>query len=263
MSPQSFTLYFGYARASDPEYVYKMLKHCADILGLCFPFEILQLRGAGTLIIDNAATDAQINALNSLPKALRGPYVELNQIAQECGCEDSLLRTTINAAPGFEFLDEACRFLWKRPDLPPLDYSKTGNAILTSLCRVFSAVQRAPINDLAVSIARDQMVRTHRSISDGPIPIAVLEGIATRSGLFECRGGEIVRRPGMKWRAIRKRDIFLLRICSEYGRIVSSRILYSRLVQYGLGFENASVTIAYSPLFGAHAAGKRAQERYL
>ena len=260
MSPRSFTLYFGYARASDPEYVYKMLKHCADILGLCFPFEILRLRGAGTLIIDNAATDAQINALNSLPYALRGPYAELNQIAQECGCEERLLRAAINEAPGCEFLDEACEYLWKRPDLPPQDYTKTGNAILTSLCKVFSAVQRATIDDLALSVARDRMVRTQRSISEGPIPIPVLEGIACRSGLFEYRGGEIVRKPGMKWCAIRKRDIFLLKVCSEYGRIVSSRILYSRLVQYGLGFENASVTIAYSP-FLVHTQPGRGYKR--
>ena len=85
MSPQSFASHFGYARASGAEYVYKMLRHCADILGLCFPFEIMQLRGAGTLIIDNAATDAHINAMNGLPRVVRGPYVELNQIARKFG----------------------------------------------------------------------------------------------------------------------------------------------------------------------------------
>ena len=260
MSLQSLALHFGYAKASDPEYVYKMLRHCADILGLCFPFEIMQLSGAGTLIIDSAATDAHINAMTSLPRVLREPYVELNQVARKIGCEETLLRATINAVPECEFLDEACQYLWKRPYLPPQDYTKTGNAILTSLCKVFSAVQRVTINDLALSIARDRVVRKYRPKSDGPIPISVLVGIARRSGLFECRGGEIVRKLRMKWCAIGERDMFLLRICSEYGRVISSRILYSRLVQYGLGFQNAAVTIAYSP-FLVHTQPGRGHKR--
>ena len=260
MSVQSFAVHFGYASASDPKHVYKMLRHCADLLGLSFPFEIMQLSAVGTLIIDSATTDAHVNAMASLPRVLRGPYVELKQLARKIGCEETLLRATIKAVPEYEFLDEACQYLWKRPHLPPQDNAKTGNAILTSLCKVFSAVQRVNFNDLALSIARDRVVRKYRPKSDGPIPISVLVGIARRSGLFECRGGEMTRKLGMKWCAIGERDIFLLRICSEYGRVISSRIIYSRLVQYGLGFQNAAVTIAYSP-FLVHTQPGRGHKR--
>ena len=79
------------------------------------------------------------------------------------------------------------------------------------------------------------------------VPIPVLEGIAERSGLFKIREGEIARKPELEWCTIGQRDLALLSVCVEYGRIVPSNVIYSRLVQYGLGQENAAVTVAYSP----------------
>ena len=243
-SIQSFVVPFGYESAREPESVYKTLAHCADIFRLDFPFVIRKLDGVGVLVIDSA-DDTTGAALTRLGKIDNRPYAELEDVARQIGCERDLLQTVIEASPQLEFLDATRRYFWKRPQLPPRNFCVTGNPILTSLCKVFSVTMRAEVSDLLCSIARDRMSRKNRPIQD--IPNAVLEGIAVRSGLFEVHDGEIRRMEDLEWCSIGRRDFALLKICAEHGRIVSSSVIYSRLVHQGLTKENASATVAYSP----------------
>ena len=243
-SIRTFVVPFGYESARKPESIYKTLAHCADIFKLEFPFEIRKLDGVGVLVIDSA-DDTTAAALARLGKTDFRPYAELAEVAREIGCERDLLQTVIEASPHLEFLDATRRYFWKRPHLPPRDFCVTGNPILTSLCKVFSVTTRAGVSDLVCSIPRDRISRMNRPIQN--IPNAVLEGIAVRSGLFEVHDGEIRRMEDLEWCSIGRRDFALLKICAEHGRIVSSSVIYSRLVHQGLTRENASATVAYSP----------------
>lgn len=145
----------------------------------------------------------------------------------------------------WEFLDDEQRYFWNKPVLPPRNYRITGNPILTSLCKVFSVTERAGSSDLVQSVARDRMVRKWDRSPE--ISVSVLEAIAERSGLFDIYDGEIRRRKGLEWCSIGRRDLALLRVCVECGRIVSSNVLYSQLLRSGLSKENAGGVVAYSP----------------
>ena len=240
----SFVSWFGYVSPPDPMHVYSMLELCADMFKLDFPFELRTLSGLEPVVVD-CATRGEFEALTRLREVAGGPYAELADAARQLGCGEGLLQRVIETSPQWEFLDHAGRYFWKRPRLPPQNYGKTGNPILTSLCKIFSAVKRAFTSDLALSVIRDRMLRKNGLLTKVPIP--VLEGIAERSGLFEIRDGEIARKPELEWCTIGQRDLALLSVCVEYGRVVPSNVIYSRLVQYGLGQENAAVTVAYSP----------------
>ena len=243
-SIESFVSKFGYEATPEPENSYKLLAYCADILGLEFPFRMERLYGVGSLIIGRTDDDL-FSSLSLIPETARGCYTELADAARHLECSDDLLRKVIDISTQFEFLDDTCQFFWKRPSLPPRNYSITGNTILTSLCKVFSVTYRAKTSDLVKSIARDRLLRQGRPIPD--IPTAVLEGIADRSGLFTVQDGEIRRKAELEWCSVNRRDLMLLKICVERGRIVSSNVIYPSLVHAGLTKENAGVTVAYSP----------------
>ena len=59
---------------------------------------------------------------------------------------------------------------------------------------------------------------------------------------------EVLRKKeGQAWFCLGERELLLLQVCVEHGRVVSSKTLQSSLVRYGLTSENAAITIAYSP----------------
>ena len=64
------------------------------------------------------------------------------------------------------------------------------------------------------------------------------------------------KKTGQVWSCLGQRDLDLLRVCVEHGRIVSSQTLQSSLVRYGFSSENAAATIAYSPLLVHTKAGR-------
>ena len=255
----SFVSRFGYESASEPQNTYKMLERCAGIFDLDFPFAMHKINGVGSLVIES--TDESVfGSLSRLHEVTVGPYSELAEMVKQLDCDLDVLQKTIEVSSQWEFLDEARRYFWKRPPLPPRNYSKSGNTILTCLCRVFSVTNRARTSDLVSSVARGRMLRLGKPIPD--IPPSVLEGIADRSGLFTVHDGEIRRKAGLEWCSTNHRDIMLVKICVERGRVVPSNLLYPSLVRAGLSKENASITVAYSPFLvhtrsglGLRAAG--------
>ncbi len=239
---------FGYESYPDPENNFKTLEHCADIFGLDFPFKVRAIGGIGQIVVDHA-DEATVEWIARLREEVNGElYAEIGSIARRIDCGEKMLRRIVDASSRLEFLDGGRRYLWKRPPLPPQNFRITGNNILTNLCKVFSATSRAEILDLVRSIPRNSRVRSaipYGTVTDLPVP--VLEGIAERSGLFDVQDGEVRRRPGPAWCSIGGRDLALLEICVENGRVVSSNVIYTRLVREGLTSENARATIAYSP----------------
>ena len=235
---------FGYESVSDPERTYEALVLCADILGLDFPFGMRTLNDIGPLIVD-PTDDATLADIERLPDIARGPYSDMSEVVERFDSGKDLLHRTIDASPKWEFLDDDCRYFWKRPSLPPQSYRNIRNPILNCLCKIFSVTRRAKLSDLADSISRDRTLRKGDSISKVPIP--VLQGVAKRSGLFDVQDDEIVRKADLEWCSVGRRDKMLLRICVDCGRVVTSDVIYTRLVREGLTSENAAVTVAYSP----------------
>ena len=243
-SVHSFVSRFGYESVRDPEQVFKMLRLSAGIFKLNLPFHVMTFNRVGALVV-NPADDTVPALVSRLPKVATGPYAESTEIARRIGCEENVLRQIIDASPQWEFLDDMHQYFWKRPHLPPQNYSATGNAILTNLCKVFSVTRRATIPDLARSIARSRMLRKDGPVAD--LPIRVLKGIADRSELFDVDDSHILRRKALEWYVIGQYDIMLLTICVKHGRVVPSHVIYSCLLRSGLTRQNAAITVAYSP----------------
>ena len=243
-SSQSFASWFGYGSAQDPEHIFGMLRLCAEIFRLEFPFDLPTLSGLGTLVVGRG-DDAELASASRLRDAASGPYADLAEIAARIGSETESIARIVEASQQLEFLDGIRRYFWKRPSLPPRNFAVTGNAILTSLCKVFSVATRATTADLALSIPRDRMLRKNGPVVELPLP--ALEGVAEKSGLFDVEDGQISRKMGGEWCVVGQRDIALLAICAEYGRVVPSHVIYSGLVRSGLTRENAAATVAYSP----------------
>ena len=256
-SIRSFMSHFGYESVTDAEGTYNGLARCAEVFGLEFPVEKKDLAGIGVLVVDGGDSGAY-RKIARLKDVAGGPYVKVTEVARKLDCDTDLLRRVIDTSARWEFLDGTREYFWKRPKLPPKNYCITGNAILSSLCKVFSVTYRAETSDLVQSVARDRMVRKSGQIQD--IPVQVLEGIAERSGLFELRDGQIVRNAALRWCSVGERDVALLKVCVEHGRTVGSRVLYSALVHGGMTVENASVTVAYSPFLVHTRSGLRYKE---
>lgn len=250
-SSQTFASWFGYRTVSNPNRVIEMLQQCADLFKLEFPFDVQTWSEIGSLVV---VPDQHVDSLVShLRQAMRGPYVDLVELSGQTGAEADFVARIVDASPQFEFLDDTRRYFWKRPYLPLQNFTITGNAILTSLCKVFSVAARVTSADLALSLPRDRMFRKARSIVK--IPPSVLEGVAEKSGLFEAKDGQIARKRGKEWSVLGQRDLALLTICAEHGRVVPSHVIYSELVRFGLTRENAASVVAYSPFLVHTQAG--------
>ena len=234
---------FGYRECDEPADVLSMLRLVADIFSLEFPFDVQTIRG--TKIV----TDASAGSVETMDIVQRltttDNYYDTAATAKAVGCEVAVLEKAIGGPFGWEFLDEEHRYFWATPRLPPRNHAVTGNAILTGLCKVFSVAREATTVDLAKSISRQRGVRK-------TVPRVVVEGIAARSGLFDLEEGVLRKKAGQAWFCLTDRDLHLLRVYVEHGRVVSSQTLQSSLVRYGLTSDNAAITIAYSP-FLVHA----------
>jgi len=114
---------------------------------------------------------------------------------------------------------------------------------------VFSVAREANVVDLAQAVWRQRGVRTK-------VPQEVVESIAARSGLFDLEQGLLRRKAGQAWFCLGERDLNLLRVFVQRGRVLSSQILYSSLVRHGLTSGNAGVVIACSPFLVHTKAGK-------
>ena len=243
-SPAAFASWFGYGAVQNPERAFRTLSYCAGLFGQEFPFELRKFRALGKLVV-RRGHDAEHAVARHLPEAARGLYADLVEVARRIGAEAEYVARFVDASPQWEFLDDARRYFWKRPTLPPHNFAVTGNAILTSLCKVFSVTASATSADLVQSIPRDRMLRR-----DGPavdLPLPVLEGIAKRSGLFDVDAGRITKKAGNGWRVVGKGDTALLAICAEHGRVVPSSIVYSGLIRSGFARDSVGWIVAYSP----------------
>ena len=207
-----------------------------------FPFEMRILnQGLGSVVVGTGVDDEILR----MGDALRGPYLALTEASGMIDIPQERLVDVIEASPRWEFLDNERKYFWKRPRLPPENFHRMGNSILTCMCRVFSVSRAVNSSELTQSIVRDRILRQDGPISD--VPVGVLEGIAERSGLYHVENGHICRKEGIEWCTVSPRDVVLLKACIEFGRVVSSSELHLWLVRSGLSQENSSVTIAYSP----------------
>lgn len=240
----TFLQCFGYRGGPEAKGSFYMLKEVADIFGLAFPFEVGELGSKDWFVV---CADTRVSAwLAELAGKSSSAYCDFRATVGELRCEAEWLRGVIGCSRRLEFLDDDQRYFWKRPRLPPKSFSKTINPILTSLCNVFSVAKTASSPMLAASLGGSRMLR-----KDGParvLPVEVVEGIATRSGLFEVENGQISRRRDVEaWCALWPRELALLRVGAEYGSVVSSRDLYPALVRQGLSEGNANQVIEFSP----------------
>lgn len=249
-----FVAAFGYRDSEHPKSVFKALRRFADTCRLPFDFRTKQA-GSHGMWVGSGEAEGAFSRLRQLNSVVGNLFGELGPVAAVLGCRDDALARTIAASPRWEFLDEEGRYFWKRPlRLPPLnDRAPTGNKVLTVLCVVFSGVKEAATADLAKSVVR------HRSLRNRSVPVAVIESIAARSGLFEVADGRIRRGAGWGGQPVGGRDRLLLGIAERRGRAVSSRVLRTELVRGGLSQTNAMITIVHTP-FLVHVKSGNPQE---
>ena len=244
-SPGRFVEVFGYPDAPEPTRLFQQLGEIAGSFHLDFDYYLASPPSFGPVVVDSAERP-NIEPLWNLNKLVGSTFGDVETTAKELGCSQWLLSSSINASDRWEFLDDRQWYFWKRPALPPPRPNVTGNRILTILCILFAAGERAHSADLEMSIVR------HRSLRSEQVPAQVIELIARRSGLLEVENSEIRRGSAWSWSHVSKRDQLLLDIFARHGSVVSSRVLYADLVRGGLSKENASITVALSP-FLIHA----------
>ena len=231
---------FGYRSCDEPGDVLSMLRLVADIFSLEFPFDVQTFRGTDVVMDGTAASLEMMDIVDRLTTTDNDSYYETAATAKTVGCKAAVLEAVVGGPFGWEFLDEAHRYFWKTPSLPPRNHAHTCNAILTGLCKVFSVAREATTVDLAKAVSRQRGLRR-------AVPREVIEGVAARSGLFDLEEGILRTKEGQVWFCLGERDLLLLQVFVEHGRVVSSQTLQSSLVRYGLTSENAAITIAYSP----------------
>lgn len=244
-SPGRFVEVFGYPDAPNPVRLFQQLGEIAESLRLEFDYFLVEPPQFGPIVVRGAEQSA-MKPLWNLNKLVGSTFGDVETAARELSCSQGLLASAIRASDRWEFLDDYDRYFWKRPALPPPRPNVTGNKILTILCLLFAAGERAHSSDLEISVVR------HRALRKEEVPAQVIELIARRSGLFEVENGEIRRGTGWEWSHVSNRDRILLDIFARHGSVVSSRVLYAELVRGGLSKENASITVAHSP-FLIHA----------
>lgn len=245
MRPGALFTFLGFEPGEYVGLAFKRLNEIAATFGLELPFELQSLGHGETLLFFTSEPDsnAWVKRLRDLPPS---PFGSVAEVAEAIGSQEESLRRVVAVSQGWEFLDAPRQYIWRRPQLPPKDFAKTRNAVLTSLCKVFSVPGHALSTDLAMSLGRDRIVR-----KGGPafrLPREVVEGIANKSGLFNVEEGEIRRKESVvRWNSLSGRDIALLNVVRRHGRVLSSRDLYSSLVREGLSKRNAGQVVQFSP----------------
>ena len=251
ISVESFLSICGYDAALNLRRAYRRVRDILMLFRVDFPFDLIELNGS--LFIIGVDDRMMKDALASVWNLSSDLYHDIALLSLEIPCDESLVTKAIEMHPRWEFLDDDRNYIWRKPTLPPVDYTATGNAILDCLCKVFSAAGGAKSRDLVGSVSRDRSVR--RSV-----PILVLEGVAKRSGLFDVRNGIISRKDDKQWFTLDERDRALVRTCLDKGQIIQSNVLFSSLVRYGLGRQEAALTVSRSPLLNHVQVGSGAKE---
>lgn len=239
-SVEDFMSSLGYDDCQDPRRLCMGLAEITKLFGLDFAFRFAYIGTVGPLVI-HERDEARILPLQGLDRLVGSTYGEISETSKALDCSIEVLSRAIQVSERWEFLDTNSRYFWKRPVLPPPRYEVTGNKVLTVLCVLFAAADRAYSVDLARSIVR------HRSLRNQHIPSQVIELIAQKSGLFVVVDGEIRRGDAWSWFHVSDRDRILLDIIAQHGPVVFSDILYSELIRSGLSKENAGITVACSP----------------
>ena len=248
---EPFLAVYGYDSAQSSEKVFWKIKFISEVFQLDFSFDLIPLDNTSVVVgLDDQET---AGAFFKIQELQREPYYLLEDVAGAISCDENLLKKVIDMHPEWEMLDDEERYIWRKPSLPPIDHAHTGNAILTALCKIFSVAKAAKVCDLVDSISRSRNIGYE-------VPTVALEGIATKSGLFDVREGRVTRRKDQQWFTLGPRDIALVRICVEMGQIMSSNALYSSLVRHGLSTQNANITVVHSPFLVHVQAGRGSKE---
>ena len=245
MAATEFAAGFGYQPGNAERQVAELEKW-ADRLDLDWPFAILETAGMGSVIVTKGVDEKWRDRFRKIPREAGGSYVFVDTAAAVLGCEAEFLRRMLDASSKWDRLDEGGSYYAKRLRLPVRDLGKTGNALLTTLLRVFSVVERTWSAELVLSIARARILRrTGEGMSE--LPVEVVEAMAARSGLLVVRGGEVMRAPGKSWNTLNEHDEAVLRVYAEHGRTVSSDVLHADLIRAGLTQDSARLVVACSP----------------
>jgi len=253
-SAEEIVSLFGYDDHCSARRSVFALKAVADIFGLDFSFDVLRME-ENTMVFAGQSGSLE-EEYSDLLSRMRGRSYSYFPAAQDhTTVEEHVLRSIIDGSSRLAFLDEDGQYFWKRPKLPPENFGRTGNQILSALCRIFSVASEVAVADLAQSLGRTRLVREK-------LPVSVIKGIAFRSGLFGVDDDWISRKPNLEWCGINNRDLSLLKVQAKHGRVVSSRVLYSALISSGQSNVLAGVTVARSP-FLVHTISGRYQKEGL
>ena len=242
LAEEAFLALFGYDGAEaafGPRRGYRALQLVSELFALEFPFSLLSFGSRDVVAAgDNLAVRDVHGGLRDL---VRGKaYIETAAACAALGCDGDLAGVIVNLDPRLEFLDDAGRYVWNRPRLPVASFRKTGNPILSCLCKLFTVSPRISKADIVQAMSKHKSVRQ-------AIPIPVLEGVATRSGLFSIDGDLISKNPGPDFDALDHMDIAVLKTIAANGEEIPSNVLYGALLDCGFSRNQAAVIVAYSP----------------
>ena len=235
-----FMVRFGYEDSADQDKMCRRLADITNLFGLEFDFRLLSLGTLGAVVV-HERDSVSVTSLRGLDSLVGSTYGELPTTAMALDCSTRILSRVIRASERWEFLDSDDQVFWRRPVLPPRRYQNTGNKVLTVLCALFAAADRANSCDLEQSIIRQ------RSLRNRHIPARVIELIAQKSGLFVVADGEIRRSDTWSWCHVSDNDCILLDVCSRHGPVVSSDLLYRELIRGGISSPVARGLMVRSP----------------
>ena len=252
MLESEFARLFGF-HESKPGESFKAIQRVADVFDLGFPFNAYDDKGRWVVY------DETIGPLHTIRKkifrpAVGTPYVTLQEMEEEIDCPQSAIISIIESSQHLEFLDDKKEFYWKRPVLPPKNYGKTGNRVLTQLCKIFSVANKSLVADLHKALKRARLLKFN-------VPVSAIQGIAKLSGLFEVNGDVVNRKPRHQWCALTPRDIDLLKVACEHGqRVLSSKQLHESLLSRKFSPTHARVMVQSSPFIIPTVRGLWARE---
>lgn len=242
LAEEAFVARFGYGDAETsfgPRRGYRALQLVAELFGLDFPFELLSFGDRAVVAAGDGLVVSDVQ--RGFRDLARGKaYVEAAAVCAELGCDRDLAGLIVDLDPRLEFLDGARRYAWNRPRLPVASFRKTGNPILSCLCKIFSVSPRISKADIVQAMAK------HKSVREA-IPIPVLEGVAARSGMFSLDGEFISKKPGLDFDTLDHIDLAVLKTVAAVGEEIPSDVLYGSLLECGFSRNHTAVIVAYSP----------------
>ena len=242
LSEEAFLALFGYRGAETafgPRRGYRAMQLASELFALEFPFSLLPLGNRNVVVAGDSLAVGDIH--RGLRDLVRGKaYIETGAACEALGCDRDLVERMVGLDPRLEFLDDARCYVWNRPRLPVASFRKTGNPILSCLCKLFAVSPRIPKTNIVRAMSKHKSVRQ-------AIPIPVLEGIATRSGMFSIEGDIILKNPGLDFDSLDHIDLAVLKTVAANGEEIPSNILHGALLDCGFSRNYTAVIVAYSP----------------